>query len=55
MSHNPTSGTVKDSDCEAGQTLAVGRWNTGLRVFVSAGNQNISTLVTILPGAGGRV
>ena len=52
---SPTSGTVKDSDCEAGQTLAVGRRTTGLCVFVSAGNQSISTLLTILPGAGGRL
>jgi len=45
---------VKESHCEAGQTLAVRQRNTGPPVFVSAGNQNISTLVPFLPGAGGR-
>ena len=45
---------MKDSHCEAGQTLAVRQRNTGPPVFVSAGNQNISTLVPFLPGAGGR-
>lgn len=53
-SSSSTTGTVKESSCEAGQTFAVCRWNTGLHVFVSISGQGISTLVTILRGAGGR-